>query len=154
MIGTYDPALLVEGIEEAAKNSDYVVVYVHWGVERTNYPEKYQKTMAKQYIDAGADVVIGCHPHVLQGIEFYKGKPIAYSLGNFWFNNTTIESAMLKVYLDPDGTMRTQLLPVMAEGTYSYILQKETKRKSYFEFMEEISYDIAIDNDGFITEKH
>jgi poly-gamma-glutamate synthesis protein (capsule biosynthesis protein) len=154
MIGTYDPALLIEGIKEAAKNSDYVVVYVHWGVERTNYPEKYQKTMAKQYIDAGADVVIGCHPHVLQGIEFYKGKPIAYSLGNFWFNNTSIESAMLKVYLDPDGTMRTQLLPVMAEGTYSYILQKETKRKSYFEFMEEISYDITIDSDGFITEKH
>ena len=76
MVGTYDPAQLLESIKEASDNSDYVVVYVHWGVERNNYPEKYQKSFAKAYIDAGADIVIGCHPHVMQGIEIYKGKKI------------------------------------------------------------------------------
>jgi len=152
MIGTYDPTLFLSSIEEAAANSDFVIAYVHWGVERNHYPEKYQRTFARQYIDAGADVVIGCHPHVMQGIEFYKGKPIAYSLGNFWFNNATQESALLKVYLDSEGTMRTQILPVMAEGTYSYILQEEKQKNSYFDFMEEISYDVTIDEEGFITE--
>lgn len=153
MIGTYDPTLFLSSIKEAAANSDFVVAYVHWGVERNNYPEDYQRNFAKKYIDAGADVVIGCHPHVMQGIEFYKGKPIAYSLGNFWFNNSTQESGLLKVYLDSTGTMRTQILPVMAESTYTYILKEDEQKKAYFNFMEEISYDVSIDEDGFITEK-
>jgi poly-gamma-glutamate synthesis protein (capsule biosynthesis protein) len=153
MVGTYDPTLILESIEEAEANSDFVVVFVHWGVERNNYPEEYQRTLATQYIDKGADAVVGCHPHVLQGIEFYKGKPIAYSLGNFWFNNSTKESAMLKLYIDPDGSVRTQLLPAMNKSTFTYLLTKERERKDYFSFMEEISYGVKIDEDGFITEE-
>lgn len=152
MIGTYDPTLFLESIEEAAANSDFVVVYVHWGVERTNYPVNYQKVFAKNYIDAGADVVIGSHPHVMQGLDFYKGKPIAYSMGNYWFNNATVESGLLKLYLDPEGTVRTQLLPVMAEGTYTSILQEKEDRDAYFDFMEEISFGVTFDEDGFMTE--
>ena len=49
-----------------------MVVYVHWGIERAEHPEEYQRTMGKQYIDAGADLVVGSHPHVLQGIEYYQ----------------------------------------------------------------------------------
>jgi poly-gamma-glutamate synthesis protein (capsule biosynthesis protein) len=153
MIGTYDPTLILESIKEAKANSDFVVIFVHWGVERNNYPEKYQRTLAKQYIDQGADAVVGCHPHVLQGIEFYKGKPIAYSLGNFWFNSSTKQSAMLKLYIDPDGGVRTQLLPAMNKSTYTYLLTKEQEKKDYYDFVEEISYDVKIDEDGFITEE-
>jgi len=153
MIGTYDPTLFLSSIEEAATNSDFVVAYVHWGVERTNYPVDYQQKQAKQYIDAGADIVIGCHPHVMQGIEYYKGKPIAYSLGNFWFNNSTKESGLIKVYLENDGTFRTQLLPVMADSTYTYILQDEDQKNAYFDFMEEISYGVTFDKDGFFLER-
>lgn len=153
MVGTYDPAQLIESIEEASANSDYVVVYVHWGVERNNYPEKYQKSYAKAYIDAGADIVIGCHPHVMQGLEIYKGKPIAYSLGNYWFNASKRESGLLKVYLDPDGSLRTQLLPAMNDNTYTYLITDEKSKKAYYNFMEEISFDITFDEDGFISEK-
>jgi poly-gamma-glutamate synthesis protein (capsule biosynthesis protein) len=152
MIGTYDPTLILESIEEVEANSDFVVIFVHWGVERENYPVDYQRTMAKQYIDAGADAVVGCHPHVLQGIEYYKGKPIAYSLGNFWFNKSTKESALLKLYLDPDDTVRVQLLPAMNKDTYTYLLTEENERKAYYDFMEEISFDVAIDKEGYITE--
>jgi poly-gamma-glutamate synthesis protein (capsule biosynthesis protein) len=152
MIGTYDPTLILESVEEAKANSDFVVIFVHWGVERENYPVDYQRTMAKQYIDAGADAVVGCHPHVLQGIEYYKGKPIAYSLGNFWFNKSTRESALLKLYLDPDNTVRVQLLPAMNKDTYTYLLTEENERKSYYDFMEKISFDVSIDEEGYITE--
>lgn len=151
MVGTYDPTLILESIKEAAENSDFVVIYVHWGKERENYPVEYQRNLAKMYIDAGADVVIGCHPHVMQGLEFYKGKPIAYSLGNYWFNNSTRESGMLKLYLDPDGSVRTQLLPAMQKGTYTYLLTEDAERTSYYDFMKEISFDVNFDKDGFVT---
>ena len=77
---------LEEGItllkEEGA---DLILVCCHWGTEREYYPEDYQRTLGKKCIDWGADLVIGHHPHVLQGIEEYQGKYIVYSLGNFCF---------------------------------------------------------------------
>lgn len=113
----------------------------------------YQKTLAKQYIDAGADAVIGCHPHVVQGFEYYKGKPIAYSLSNFWFNNRTNKSALLKLYLDSDGSVKVQLRPVMNKDTFTYILTNNTEKKEYFDFMRKLSFNVSIDEDGYISEK-
>lgn len=154
MIGTYDPALFVTSIKEAKENSDFVVVYVHWGIERINEPVKYQKELAKIYIDAGADAVIGCHPHVMQGIEFYNGKPIAYSLGNYWFNSSKRESGLLKIYLNPDGTSDIQLLPVMNENTYTYLITDEKEKEKYYKFMKDISFDVEFDKDGFVTQNN
>lgn len=153
MVGTYDPAIILESVKEAKENSDYVIIYVHWGVERQDTPEKYQRTLAKQYIDAGADAVIGCHPHVMQGFEFYKGKPIAYSLGNYWFNNTTREAGLLKLYLEPNDTVRVQFLPTMGSKAYTYPITEASDRKKYFEYLEKISFQVDIDEEGFLTEK-
>lgn len=149
MVGTYDPALIVTSIKEASENSDFVIIYVHWGKERVHEPVEYQKNLARIYIDAGADAVIGCHPHVMQGLEFYKGKVIAYSLGNYWFNASTRESGLLKIYLNPDGTTDVQLLPVMNKNMYTYMITKESERDAYYEFMENISFDVEFDNEGW-----
>jgi poly-gamma-glutamate synthesis protein (capsule biosynthesis protein) len=151
MIGTYDPALFVSSIKEAKENSDFVVVYVHWGKERTHEPVSYQKNLARIYIDAGADAVIGCHPHVMQGIEIYNGKTIAYSLGNYWFNASKRESGLLKIYLDADGSTDTQLIPVMNEDTYTYQITEEKARSDYFKFMKDISFDVEFDENGYVT---
>ncbi len=62
-----------------------VLASCHWGTERENFPEEYQKSLGRKCIDWGADLVVGHHPHVIQGIEEYKGKYIVYSLGNFCF---------------------------------------------------------------------
>lgn len=62
-----------------------IIVSFHWGSEKSNYPDETQKALAHIAIDCGADLVVGHHPHVLQGIEQYKGKNIVYSLGNFCF---------------------------------------------------------------------
>lgn len=68
-----------------AEGAEIIIVQVHWGIEGENYPNGDQISLAHAAIDAGADLVIGHHPHVLQGLERYKGKMIAYSLGNFCF---------------------------------------------------------------------
>src|SRR5699024_5031751 len=62
---------------------------LHWGAEKENYPDDTQKALARTAIDEGADLVLGHHPHVLQGIETYKGKKIVYSLGNFCFGGNS-----------------------------------------------------------------
>lgn len=73
----------MEYLEE--QEADLILVSCHWGIEREFYPEDYQKELGRKCIDMGADLVIGHHPHVLQGVEEYNGKYIVYSLGNFCF---------------------------------------------------------------------
>ncbi|MGL4796709.1 MAG: CapA family protein [Paraclostridium sp.] len=72
-------------INDFKNESDIVIAYFHWGTERKYYPDKVQRDFAYTAIDSGADAVIGSHPHVIQGVEKYNGKYIAYSLGNFCF---------------------------------------------------------------------
>lgn len=83
----YDLSLMNKAIKKEKQNADYVFVYIHWGIETNRKPEAFQRQWAKSMIDSGADGIVGSHPHVLQGFEYYKGKPIAYSLGNFLFPN-------------------------------------------------------------------
>lgn len=71
---------------EAKKNSDFVVVQMHWGTEYTRNPNEYQKNMGRFLIDNGADLVVGNHPHWIQDYEIYKGKYILFALGNFVFD--------------------------------------------------------------------
>ncbi|MBO8137551.1 MAG: CapA family protein [Desulfotomaculum sp.] len=72
-------------IAELKKQAQVVIISFHWGVERSNYPSNVQKELGRFAVDSGADLVLGHHPHVIQGIEKYKGKIIVYSLGNFVF---------------------------------------------------------------------
>ena len=69
----YDTKLFLKAIEEAKKNADYVIAFVHWGTEYSYELEKVQRVTGKEYLDAGADIVIGAHSHCLQGIEYYEG---------------------------------------------------------------------------------
>ena len=73
-------------IKEAHENSDCVIVFFHYGNEYSTSPNENQVKMSHEVIDAGADLVLGSHPHVPQGLEFYNGSMIFYSLGNFIFD--------------------------------------------------------------------
>ncbi len=81
-----DTARLAADIRAARAGADIVVVSFHWGTERKDTPDPAQTSFARYAIDCGADVVLGHHPHVVQGFELYRGKLIANSLGNFVFN--------------------------------------------------------------------
>ncbi|HEY9480905.1 MAG TPA: CapA family protein [Candidatus Paceibacterota bacterium] len=84
-LGGSDPEKTVQAIWQAKRDSDFVVVFAHWGDEYVPTTE-YQKSLAHRFIDAGADLVVGAHPHVVQESEIYQGKSIYYSLGNFIFD--------------------------------------------------------------------
>jgi len=104
----------VEDIRKAKAHADYVVISFHWGVEGAVFPKSYQVEVARRAIDAGADVVIGHHPHVLQGIERYKGRLILYSLGNYTFGSMSRNAAtsvMAKIVLDR-GVREVELFPL------------------------------------------
>jgi len=87
-----DKKIYCEDIIELKKQVDFLIVNVHWGIERDFYPTDYQKYHGRTFIDYGADVVIGHHPHVIQPIEKYKEGLIFYSLGNFMFGGNSTRS--------------------------------------------------------------
>lgn len=84
--GLLDNEKAKEKIAELKIGSDLVIANVHWGEEYMHNFNKYQEKLGHDLIDAGADIIIGHHPHVVQGMEVYKDKPIFYSLGNFVFD--------------------------------------------------------------------
>lgn len=81
---------MVARIQEARDNgAQLVLVYIHWGIERETVPNDTQMRLGRAAIDAGADLVVGSHPHVIQGWEVYEGRYIVYSLGNFCFGGNS-----------------------------------------------------------------
>ena len=92
----YDSANAQKQISEARGNgSDFVIASMHFGNEYSRSPNQDQEKIAHELIDYGADVVIGAHPHVTQGVEMYKGKPICYSMGNFIFDLARADTSCL-----------------------------------------------------------
>ena len=148
---TYDPALLLAAIKEARTHCDFLSVFVHWGIERDEYPQDYQVTMAQQYIDAGADLVVGAHPHVLQGIAYYENKPVFYSLGNFIFNREIPRTAVLRVTVPPEGSPVFQLIAASAANART-IADDGDKRNAACDYLESISEGIVIDDEGIVTQ--
>ena len=90
-----------------AAGADLVIPFMHWGWEREPAPDERQRRLARRMIDAGADVVVGGHPHVTQGAEYYRGHLIVYSLGNFVFDGfdrpPEKSGWLLRLTLDRDG---------------------------------------------------
>lgn len=158
MLAAYDPKQLLERIQALRRENDYVIVYLHWGIERKEQPEKYQRQLGQQCIDAGADLVIGAHPHVLQGIEYYKGKPIVYSLGNFVFGSSIPRTMLLKVTLsggddkEREQDMRLHVIPGTSSAGYTRVLDSEEKRQEAYRNLEGISFGVTIDENGEILE--
>lgn len=111
----HDFQLALRAVRDAAASSDLVFVMIHWGVELEAEPRTYQVRQAHRMIDAGVDVIFGAHPHVLQPMEIYRGRPIFYSLGNLvWprVDPRTSVTAIAEVVVTPDGSIRARLLPV------------------------------------------
>jgi poly-gamma-glutamate capsule biosynthesis protein CapA/YwtB (metallophosphatase superfamily) len=102
-------------IRSAKALADLVIVSFHWSDERITNPFPYQKQYGRQCIDAGAAAVIGHHPHVLQGLEVYKGGLIAYSLGNFVFGSPSVgtsDTIILGMEYDKNGLLQAKLYPI------------------------------------------
>lgn len=148
VFSAYDPAPVAEAIREARSRCDFLIVSVHWGLERHTEPEKYQRDNGHAYIDAGADLVIGSHPHVLQGIEFYQGKPIFYSMGNFIFGSSIPATMLGQVIFSPDGTVSYRVIPASSSHGFT---QKKENAADFYESLRALSPGVMIGDDGSVS---
>lgn len=106
-------------VRAARQQADYVIVSFHWGVEYENRRNSRQVAYGHAAVNAGADMVLSHHPHVIQGVEFYRGKLIAYSLGNFVFSPGKPpgrDSVILHATVGPDGVSEVSMEPVRISG--------------------------------------
>jgi poly-gamma-glutamate synthesis protein (capsule biosynthesis protein) len=132
---------IAQDIKAIRNQVDWIIVNYHWGVELAEYPQDWQRELAKFTIDQGADVVVGHHPHVLQGAEIYKDRPIAYSLGNFIFGGNSrsdYDTAVLKVSLK-GKQMKVEFLPVEVRQYQPKVVKGE-RGESILNQIHEISH--------------
>ncbi|MDO8583560.1 MAG: CapA family protein [bacterium] len=127
-----DRAAVTADLAVAKQQADFIIVMMHWGQEYRDTPEANTKEMAHWLIDQGADAVIGGHPHWVQGIESYKNHPIAYSLGNFIFDQDfSIETRQgLAVELDvSDHGVILKPIPIQIDQSQPRVLVGAEKQK-------------------------
>jgi poly-gamma-glutamate synthesis protein (capsule biosynthesis protein) len=143
----YNKSSVLPVIQKERKDCDYLLVYMHWGVEKNHRPEPWQRTYAREIIDAGADAIIGSHVHVLQGFEFYKNKPIAYSIGNFLFpdyvRGDKADTGLLTLTIGQDG------ISMEFDPYFIYkdqiIKKDEAYDRKQLKYLESISFDVKMD---------
>lgn len=132
-----DMAMVAEDVSKAKTLADVVVVVYHWGMEDIPYPQAFNpnnnlEAIARQTIDLGANLVLGTHPHAVQGYEAYRGGLIAYSLGNFvndqkW--DTQKESMILELQVGPSGVLSARVTPCWIESTRPRFMQGEESKR-------------------------
>ncbi len=148
-------------IQQARKQVDFLIVSCHWGEELRETPKPYQIRFAHQVIRKGADLVLGHHPHVIQGIELYRGKIIAYSLGNFIFSSYSKKvkhSMLLEFQIQSDGTYTTTVHPLNVDNIeveFQPRLLEGSSRQAFLNHLASLSRElnhgeVVISNDGKI----
>lgn len=143
LAGAYDSHLqgALEKVKEVRENVDILILSIHWGTERQVTARDHDVIAAKKLIDAGADAIMGHHPHVLQGVEIYKGKPIFYSLGNFVFgvkNELTSNTMIGRINFVDDKIESLQIIPFNIVAGRPVPVNEEEKNKK-IQYINELS---------------
>lgn len=144
-----NPDNLLLTIEEAKKNSDYVILYIHWGTESQEAIDWLQEQQAPIYAQAGVNLIIGDHPHCLQKMDSVEGVPVIYSLGNFWFNSRTQNSCVVKVALRAGEMESFQFIPCRQSDCRTVLLTGQEKTE-VLDYMRTISPNVTIDEEGYV----
>ncbi len=157
IVGAYDGYTqdMFKRIEEMKKEVDILILSSHWGVERSTKPRPQDIKIAKAAIDAGVDIVMGHHPHVLQGVEIYKGKPIFYSLGNFVFggrDKLTRTTMISQVNLKDKKLESIKVIPCNIVNGRPIPAAEKDKSKA-IEYINGLSkpFKVSFDKDGIIN---
>lgn len=122
--------MMMERVKATDKKADITIVSMHWGSETEDFPDKKEVELAHALVDAGADIVVGHHPHVLQGIEIYQGKIIAYSLGNFIFTMSSQkarEGAILQVVESGGEGYEVRVIPTFINNGTTRVLKGDDR---------------------------
>ncbi|MCM1064547.1 MAG: CapA family protein [Eubacterium sp.] len=153
----YDTELFLQAIREGKENADFCIAFVHWGTEYSFDLEQVQLDTGKEYLDAGADAVIGAHSHCLQGMEYHDGKPIIYSLGNYWFNEKTLDTMLLQLHFSGDDTqtrLAVQVVPAVQSGYRTTYAAEAAEQRRIYDFLESISVNVEISDEGIVSEMY
>lgn len=148
----YEPEDLINTIKEEKEKSDYVILLIHWGKEDTHSLEDVQIETGHRYIDAGADLIVGSHAHVLQGYEMYNNKLIAYNLGDFIFNRETKYTGILSANFTKNSNIEYKFIPCIQDNYKTSILNEEDKI-DVINLLNDYSNNIVIDNNGTLLKK-
>ena len=145
------PDRFIERIKEAKQNADIVVAFVHWGTEGEEDIDWLQKEQAPMYAEAGADIIIGDHPHVLQKIEYINGVPCIYSLGNYLFNSSTLDTGLVQATVDTQTkTLKSfRFIPAIQSGCKTK-MPEDSEKDRIIRHMRELSPDVTIDDEGYV----
>ena len=125
--GGAESSEILEQLQMLTRQDKIVCISVHWGDEFMDRPSIRQKEMAHAFVEAGAKLVIGHHPHVVQGVETYKGGLIAYSLGNFIFDSIVDDccwSVILSLTLRGQEVVRWRCLPIESDGDFRPVMAR------------------------------
>lgn len=150
-INVLDQNDLKQDIQTMVGQADVTVVSFHWGTENVYYPSPSQVELARTAIEYGADIVLGHHPHVLQGIEEYEDGLIFYSLGNFQYDpdvsqSDTNRSVMAKVELDQSGVQDYSIIPINIDNNATpHVVKSQSDRGSLISFVNQVSEPIRND---------
>ncbi|EKD95490.1 MAG: capsule synthesis protein, CapA [uncultured bacterium] len=132
------PESISAKIKDAKNKNDIVIVYTHWGTEYALTESEIQKNIAHSFIDSGADLIIGSHPHVVQPIEIYKNKAIFYSLGNFVFDqyfSEDVKNELIVTASFSKDKMEFALTPLFKNENGSLHLGDQIKRSKLLEHL-------------------
>lgn len=127
-----------------------MIVFIHWGTENVAEPDWAQLDQAPKLAQAGADLIIGAHPHCLQGIQYYEEVPVIYSLGNFWFNSKTIDTGMVQVDITRDGISNFRFIPAIQSNCRTD-LAYDAEKARILSYMQSLSKGVAIDQEGNVS---
>ena len=137
-------------IRKAKEEADYVILYIHWGTENQVEADWAQNEQLPKFIDAGADCIIGAHPHILQALSWEGNVPVVYSLGNFWFNSKALDTGMVELDVAPEGLKNIRFVPCRQQGCGVSLLH-DSEYNRLLDYMRSISPKVTIDDEGYFT---
>ncbi len=152
-INKVDENVITTQIKNLKLKSDIIIISLHWGTENVFYPSLAQIKLARNLIDAGAILVLGHHPHVVQGIERYKNGLIVYSLGNFQFvtgREKNRKSIILSVEINQNGIEDYKIIPAKINEDFIPYVMNNQKTQEMLSFIDTISHPII---EGNVNEK-
>lgn len=146
-----DMANALAHVREAADNADLVIASYHWGVEYEKQPTNRQRELAHATIEAGADIILGHHPHVMSGIEAYRDGVILYSMGNFVFDQREapdgrMNTAIFNLYVTPGERIDVVIVPLyIPRPDFAPRLVSEERGTEILAELAELSADLGTD---------